>query len=172
MWGRVENGVVVEFSDTDPAGLYHPDIEWVALPPQLADFKGVPWRVVDGALVPVDWDDLRRAAAEKADATAELIRLRTVTPGSAQAMVYQAKSAEARGLLAGGAGPFPHLAAEVGITAETMEDVAATVLAMEAAWQAVSAAIERARLKCKAQIKAAATVADILSALDSAEWPT
>lgn len=36
MWALIENGVVVELTDTDPAGRYHPDMKWVACPAEAA----------------------------------------------------------------------------------------------------------------------------------------
>lgn len=30
MWARIENGVVVETTDIDPEGRYHPDLKWRA----------------------------------------------------------------------------------------------------------------------------------------------
>ncbi len=30
MWARIENGTVAEITDIDPAGRFHPSLEWVA----------------------------------------------------------------------------------------------------------------------------------------------
>lgn len=112
------------------------------------------------------------------DSAAEAARLRYITPGAAQAMVYQQKAAEARMLQAGGAGPFPHLAAEVGITAKlggglaiSEAEVAEVVLATEAQWLLVSAAIETVRLTAKRAITLAENEAEVDAALAAIEWP-
>ena len=42
MWARIENGVVLELTETDPAGRYHPMIPWVDVSP--VDGIQVGWR--------------------------------------------------------------------------------------------------------------------------------
>lgn len=32
MWARIENGVVMEITDVDPDGRFHPSLEWVECP--------------------------------------------------------------------------------------------------------------------------------------------
>lgn len=115
----------------------------------------------------------RRKAEAKAqvDMAAEAARQRFITSGAGQAMVYQQKVAEARAFQAGGTGSFPHLTAEVGITAATAAEVAAVVLAMEAAWLGISAAIEATRLAAKRDLAAAGDLAEVEAVLADLEWP-
>src|SRR5690625_2735727 len=115
-----------------------------------------------------DLPTLKAHAKRRIDAEAEQIRLRYVTPGSAQAMVYLVKEAEARACLADpDADPddYPLLAATVGIernpatgeVAQDVTEVAEIVLAMAGAWAQAAAAIEHTRLAAKAAVEAADT---------------
>jgi hypothetical protein len=121
-----------------------------------------------------------RVAAAKAqvDAAAEDARLRFLTPGSAQAMVYGQKEAEARALMAVIAAgtsidpaTYPHLSAEVGVTASSLEAVAAVVLAMAQQWLQISAMIEGRRLAAKVSIGAARDLGAIDAILGGLKWP-
>lgn len=121
------------------------------------------------------------AAMDAIDQAAEEARKAFITAGSGQAMVYQVKEKEAEAaqavIDAGGelvTADYPHLAAEVGVTAGDLAGVAATVLAKAAAWRQVSAAIEGQRLAAKAAV-AAAVAADDPEAVEAAKviaWPT
>ncbi|MFT0891009.1 hypothetical protein [Pseudochelatococcus sp. G4_1912] len=107
-------------------------------------------------LPPVDLDALKVALKAAVDAAAEVERHRYITSGSGQAMTYQAKAAEAlRYADPDGAGEYPFLSMEVGITGATLADVAGVVLNMHNQWQAIGSQIEQARLSAKAQIDAA-----------------
>ena len=159
------------------------DVVEVVPPPALGDNQayGEPELVQDGgrwklvtplvAIAEAPIEAVRAASAAAVDAAAESARLRFITPGAGQAMVYQQKAAEARAILAGGDGPFPHLLAEVGITAPTLDEVANVVMAMENAWLAVSAAIEAKRLAGKRDIAQAQSQAEVDAILAAIEWP-
>lgn len=80
-------------------------------------------------------------------------------------MTYQRKLEEARRLraaLAAGEGvdpaDYPMLAATVGLDGETLGDVTGLIVAMDAAWARIGAAIEHARMIAKAAIDAAPDV--------------
>lgn len=104
----------------------------------------------------VDLGELKLALKLTVDIAAELERQKYITPGSGQAMTYQAKASEAlRYAETDGEGMYPFLSQEVGITGDTLADVAAVVLAMHNQWQAIGSEIEQARLSAKAQIDAA-----------------
>ena len=109
-------------------------------------------------------------ALTRIDAAAETERAKYITSGAGQAMVYQQKQAEAHAYTANPSGTYPHLQAEIGITGRTLEEVAQTVLAMEAGWTRVSATIEAARLSAKAAIRACTTVEAVDQVLDSLRW--
>lgn len=114
------------------------------------------------------------AAIVAIDAEAEAARLRFVTPGAAQQLVYEGKRHEAVALAADvtpTAEEYPFLSAEVGITAATLADVGATVLAITAQWRAIAAAIEHLRLGAKAAVAAATTIAAVRAASAGIAWP-
>ena len=89
------------------------------------------------------------------DQIAESIRQQHLTPGSGQAMTYEAKHQEA---LAGGG---LMLQAEADALGMTLQDVVDSVLAARQAWLAVGGQIEAARLKAKKDIRAATTAAEM-----------
>lgn len=108
------------------------------------------------------------------DQEAENARLRFITGGAAQAMVYQRKAQEAA-LYVETTNPdpsdFPLLNAEVGITGATIEDVANVVIDKQNEWLVAAALIEVTRLTAKAQIEAAANPTQIEAILLNLEWP-
>ena len=113
----------------------------------------------------------REAIKAEIDRQAEEVRLQFVTPGAGQALVYQQKLYEAQTLEP----PFdpedyPMLAAELGITGETLEEVAGVVLAIANQWKAMAAAIETARLGAKKAVDDATTLEE-LDAAASVTWP-
>lgn len=135
---------------------------------------GIVWRVVEeSALPPVDLDAVKAMLILQVDADAERARLAHITGGAGQAMSYLQKAAEAKACLAD-AGPdaaaYPLLAAEIGITAPTLGEVAQVVAAAHAAWTVIGAQIEASRLGAKAAI-AAATDAATAEAAAQIDWP-
>ena len=93
----------------------------------------------------------------------------TVIPG--QDMVYGAKEDEARSYVAAGSPgdltTYPMLAAEVGLTAETPDQLAQLWLNMAAIWRQVAAALEPIRLHANASIGSAETKAELDAALSA-----
>ncbi|WP_197322341.1 hypothetical protein, partial [Enterococcus faecium] len=69
------------------------------------------------------------------------------------------------------AADYPILSSEVGITAETLSEVADVVLAAFSLWQQIGAAIEAIRLGAKRDIDAAANEAAARAVVDAIEWP-
>lgn len=106
--------------------------------------------------VPVNLPALQHELKSRIDDAAEAERGRYITPGAGQALTYQHKAAEAlRYLQSAGAGDYPLLSAEIGITGTTLADVAAVVHGAYQAWLAIGAQIEAARLAAKAAVDAA-----------------
>ncbi|MCD1645232.1 hypothetical protein [Aurantimonas coralicida] len=121
----------------------------------------------------VDLPAIKTRLKAAIDAAAEAERLKYVTAGAGQSMTYQEKAAEAARFTDDPAPDpvdYPMLAAEIGITAATLADVAAVVAANRAAWRTIGAAIEGTRLGAKAAIEAAETVEDAESAAQIG-WP-
>lgn len=128
-----------------------------------------------------DLPTLKAHAKRRIDAEAETLRQRHVTPGSGQAMTYLAKEQQARACMAEESpepSAYPLLAATVGIerhpetgeVAESVQEVAAIVLAILDQWMQAAAAIERARLSAKQAVDDATTHAEIETAAD-VTWP-
>lgn len=123
----------------------------------------------------VDLGNLKTSLKAQIDADAETERLKYITPGAGQAMAYLQKAMEATAYLAAtdpDPADYPLLAAEVGITGDTIADVATVVNAHYQAWRAIGAAIEQARLGAKAAVDAAETVEDAQAVYDGVIWPS
>lgn len=126
----------------------------------------------------VDLAKLRSSVINRIDAAAEACRLAYVTPGSAQALVYQRKGNQARDCMANydaqnppPVGTYPALEAEVGITGADVIGVAEVVKGLEDAWGTVADQIETIRLSAKADVAAAADAAGVKAVLDAIVWP-
>ncbi|MCJ7996052.1 hypothetical protein J5N58_16665 [Rhizobium cremeum] len=122
----------------------------------------------------VDLDTLKTTVKRAIDAAAERERMRHVTSGAGQAMTYQRKAEEARAcLVATNPVPaeYPMLAAEIGITAATLEGVAQVVNAAYEVWLSIGAQIEAARLSAKNAINAAQTAEEAKAAAEAVVWP-
>jgi D-alanyl-D-alanine dipeptidase len=107
----------------------------------------------------VDLDAVRGSLYAKIDAAAEEVRARFVTPGSAQAMIYLKKEAEARAVVWGQSKPTPFLDAEAAATGVTVADLAALVVTKAEAWDAKAAQIEALRRAAKAAVAQADNIA-------------
>lgn len=122
----------------------------------------------------VDIVVLRDRLKREIDSAAEAARLRYITPGAGQAMTYQQKIDEVWAL-AQDAEPtpenYPLLAAEIGITAPSLDEVAAVVLAAYQQWRVIGRAIEAARLAGKKAISDAETPEAAKLAADGVVWP-
>jgi hypothetical protein len=120
-------------------------------------------------------DEAKKAACARIDARAEALRLTVLTPGSGQMSAYLAKEAQATAYLQD-ADPteaeYPDLYNEVGITADTVHDVAMAVLAAAETWRIFGRAIERARLSGKKAVREAIDLAGVAAAEAGVVWPT
>lgn len=124
--------------------------------------------------IPVSLAALKAAVMAGIDEAAELARLKYITPGAGQAMTYTEKAAQARQCLAATdplEADYPLLAAEIGITAATLVEVAGVVAAAHSAWIGIGALIEGARLQAKAAIDAAEDIAAVHAAAGNVVWP-
>ena len=128
-------------------------------------------------------DGLILAACARIDSLAESLCNAVITPGSAQMARYQRKESQARAYLAAleagtlpedadaRAEAYPAVYGEVGITAETAEAVAVTIVAMADAWWAYGDAVEAVRLAGKRAVEAAGTPAAVAAAEAAIVWP-
>ena len=182
-YARIMEKVVVELLEL-PDGLeiteaFHPDIAATFV---LCDDAVVEqgW-TFDGRAFAPPAESIRPLADVKAelksgvDISAETERLEYITPGHGQAMTYQQKVAEAQAVKVASdpkAADYPILSSEVGITAETLAEVADIVLAAFAQWQQIGAAIESIRLGAKRDIDAAEDEAAARAIVDAIVWPS
>lgn len=112
-------------------------------------------------------------AVETIDRQAEAARGQYITGGAGQAMVYQEKQAEMFRYDADGAPlkeNYPLMAAEIGITADTLQGVADAVRKAYNAWRVKGAEIEGVRIRAKDRVKSSTTV-DAIRAAVPATWP-
>ncbi len=124
---------------------------------------------------PLDMNSLRREAKSQVDWKAAKLRSWMGSHGYGQEMVYLAKEIEARACTTDPVpdpARYPLLAAEVGITADALEEVAAAVVVKADEWKAIAAEIEAVRLATKKLIDAASTATEIDAAVATATWPT
>jgi hypothetical protein len=108
------------------------------------------------------------------DSEAEAQRLKYITGGSGQAMTYAEKAAQAKAVLAATdpqPADYPLLAAEIGITATTLLDVAAVVDTAYRQWLTIGGMIEACRLSAKKEIGAAVTAEAAHAAFAALSWP-
>ncbi|WP_287994585.1 hypothetical protein [Acidiphilium sp.] len=115
----------------------------------------------------------RQTAINRINQLADSVRRMFITPIIGQEMVYLEKESEARVYLALDPEPvdlsgFPFIAAEVGVTAATPQQVAQLYLNLGAQWRVVGSMLENVRLGSIAAIEAATTLAQISAAVDAA----
>ncbi|WP_417459223.1 hypothetical protein [Kordiimonas sp.] len=123
---------------------------------------------------PVDMNVKRREAKAHIDWKAAKLRSWVGSHGYGQEMVYLAKEIEARACATDPVpdpARYPLLAAEVGITGDALEEVAAAVVAKADEWKAIAAEIEAVRLATKQAIDAAPDHIAIDAAMAGASWP-
>lgn len=147
----------------------------------LSEAGGVGWSLVDGALVApsvepasIDLATVKDELTDRIDRDAEAVRSRYITTGAGQAMAYIEKASQAKAYLAATDpvdADYPLLVAEVGITGETVAEVATVIDTMQQQWMATCAQIEPIRIGAKEQIKSAETAAAAHAVYDAIEWP-
>lgn len=123
--------------------------------------------------------DARAEAIKDVDAQAEAERLKYITPGAGQAMVYRGKLAEAESciaLIAASGTPqaadYPFLQAEVDAgQAVDLEAAALLIKGTADSWIAIAAAIEAVRRKASKDIDDAADAAAVQTVLAGVAWP-
>lgn len=126
----------------------------------------------------IEVDGAPRLAREKLagvgriNGMADHVRRRFVTAIIGQEMIYIEKEAEARRYLALDPEPvdlseFPFIAAEVGVTAATAQQVAQLYLNLGAQWRIVGSQLENVRLSGVTAVEAATSIAAIDAAVDA-----
>ena len=180
-YALLQNGIVIDVVDID-TGVNPLSVFAEALSPTLCETEVQSGWSYDGKkfIRPVPeiapaLEDAKVSLRGIVDAAAETERLKYITPGNGQAMTYQQKVTEAQAFKAEtnpNAADYPILSSEVGITAETLDEVANIVLAAFAQWQQIGAAIEAIRLGAKRDIDAAQDEAAARAIVDAIVWPS
>ncbi|MDD2868439.1 hypothetical protein [Neomegalonema sp.] len=144
--------------------LTHEGVTYAVMTPERLRAAGVPGAVVRAALTA----RARTAARQVLDAHVAAARAAFVTALPGQEMVYLAKEAEAREWAAATApdlADYPLLSAEVGVTAETADQLAQVWLNMAALWRSAAARLEARRLGVSAALDAARSPEEVEAAL-------
>ena len=166
------NGEYAVYRATDAQAAVIEAATWPDGVELVAPPTGIP--LFGGEWLQPDLASLQAEACARIDAAAEALRNQVLTPGSGQMAAYQAKETQATAYLADGdptESEYPDLYNEVGITAETVHEVAMAVLAAAEKWRLFGRKIERARLAAKKAVIEAATAAAIRTAEAAVEWP-
>lgn len=126
----------------------------------------------DAGVVTAYYDSLKTVAKNSVDAAAERARLRYITSGSGQALVYQEKGEQASAYVTAGypadTTGYPFIEAEINATGKTKEAAADDILTQRTAWISLGATIEQERLSGKKSIDDATDKAGIDTALSTA----
>lgn len=134
----------------------------------IGKYKGPTWVVAVHDLAALKADVTGRI-----DAAAEASRLKYITGGSGQALVYQQKAEEARAYAAATApvdANYPLLDAEATATGVTVAALAQIVTTVTGQWIALAARIEGLRMAAKKAASEAATIEAVLAA-EQVNWP-
>lgn len=112
----------------------------------------------------------RLAARYIAEIDAQIgeVRRQFITALPGQEMIYLEKEVEARALLSApqvDLADYPFIAAEVGITGETGEQVAQVILNLAAQWRVIGSGLERLRISMKDNLQRATSVAQVEAAM-------
>lgn len=111
------------------------------------------------------------SAFNRIDQCAERARLRHITGGIGQALVYQEKAEQAVDYITAGypsdLSSYPYLQAEANATGKNSIQIADDVLTQRSAWIAVGADIEEARLRGKKTIREATDIDSITTTRDA-----
>jgi len=133
---------------------------------------GIP--LFGGEWLQPDLATLQAEACARIDAAAEALRQTVLTPGTGQMAVYQTKETQARAILQDpepDETKYPDIYNEIGITADSVQEVAMAVLAAAERWRLFGRSIEKARLAGKKAVNAAVDQAALNAAETAVVWP-
>jgi len=103
----------------------------------------------------------KQTALLQVDQSAEEERLKHMTVGSAQALVYLMKEQEARAYRSTPSASVPHLISEAAIRGISLKEMVTLVLTRADAWKQSSVAIEANKMRKKLAIERARSVGEI-----------
>lgn len=137
-----------------------------------------PHELIELDELPNDFAELdftRAEALQTVDNSAGELRTALGSTGYGQESVYLVKENQARAYCSAVSpidAEYPMLLAEVGITADTVAEVANVICDMAETWRSFVTDIEAIRLMAKKQIKLASSIGEIENILDSISWPS
>ena len=116
----------------------------------------------------------RTLACATVDDQVASLRSAVYTSDPGQAMAYSLKLQQAQACLSNAGASnaaYPYLAAEIGITAPTLQGVAQTIVAAGAACTAWGMSLEPIRLSAKNAINAATSASAVSTVVTNLQWP-
>lgn len=119
---------------------------------------------------PLPLDSVQVELCRRIDNTAETIRLKYITPGFGQALVYQQKLEEAQRYKLDGK-PDPSNYPLLNASGDYISDVCDQVIKASEQWKYVASSIEKSRLSAKKSIQTAKSVDGAVKAYNSVAWP-
>ncbi|WP_200628547.1 phage tail protein [Stutzerimonas balearica] len=169
MWARIENGTVAEITGIDPAGRFHPSMQWQLV--GQAGGCGVGWRW-DGQVFSAP-SPVASSAGElcgRVDAAADAARA-AVAGDPLRAVEYDCARIEALAFVDAGypADAVPRAVAAWAINGRTAQQAADSILAEAAAYTEALYVIRETRLAAKERIRALMVAGNVEQAQQLAE---
>lgn len=169
MWARIENGTVAEITDLDPAGRFHPSLQWQQV--SQAGGCGPGWRW-DGKMFTAPQAVMPSAdeLCTRVDTAADAARAR-VAGDPLRAVEYDRAAAEAQAFADAGypAAAVPRTVAAWAINGRTAREAADSILAEAAAYTEALYVIRETRLAAKEQIRSLMAADEVEQAQQLAE---
>jgi len=184
IYARIENSKVVEMINDqggDINALFTAEIVATLVPDDGTAIIGGTW---DGTVFSppapeiITLTETQTMLKNRIDSDAEKARLKFITGGAGQALIYERKRSEAEKWLAAtspSATDYPLIKARAERLNATTPDYAAVATEWKTladAWMGVAAAIEDIREGAKEAVDAATTAADALTAANNLTWPS
>lgn len=169
MWARIENGIVAEITDLDPAGRFHQSMQWEPVGQAGGCGPGWAWNGVE-FFAPAP---LRPSADElciRIDTAADTARAR-VAGDPLRAVEYDRARIEAQAFADAGypADAVPRTVAAWAINGRTAQQAADSILAEAAAYTEALYVIRETRLAAKEQIRTLMDAGEVEQAQQLAE---
>lgn len=151
MWARIENGTVAEITNLDPAGRFHPALQWIACSADVQPgwtYNGKTLAAPSAALPTTE--DL----CNRIDTAADTARAR-VAGDPLRAVEYDRARIEAEQFAAANyQGDVPPMVAAWAINGRTAQEAADDILREAAQYTAALIALRETRLAAKEQVRA------------------
>lgn len=151
MWARIENGVVAEITDMDPAGRFHPSLQWVICNDEVRPgwgYVGQAFAAPPAVVTKID------ELCTRIDTAADTARSR-VAGDPLRAVEYdRARLAAEQFAAAGYQGDVQPMVAAWAINGRTAREAADDILHEAAQYTAALIALRETRLAAKEQVRA------------------